>query len=144
MLAMAEERMHRVLRALLDREYRALQREYDVRPADGEQTLVLEGIELPEGWTPQTISVRIELPEHFPQTAPKWRLPGDLRYEGGVPRHLLISGQWLVRGQLGDDIIYWPANWKPQRSRLRYETDLMLADLLTADDPAPAMEDTDA
>ena len=141
---MSENRTHRVLQALLRREYRALQREYDVRPASEDRTIVLENIELPEGWTPETIDIRIDLAEQHPQSPPKWVLPGTLRYDGRVPRHLLNSGQWLVRGQLGDDIIYWPARWDPARSRLRQTTDVMLADLLTADEPVQTMEESDA
>lgn len=131
--------MGRVLTALLNREHRALQREYDVRPVD-KQTIVLENIELPEGWTPRTIDARIELAEHHPESPPKWVLPGEIRHDGRVPRHLLNSGQWLVRGQLGDNIIYWPQNWDGTRHRLKMATDMMLADLLTVDD----MEDADA
>lgn len=140
---MTDDRMHRVLRALLNREYRALQREYEVRPAADTQTIVLENVELPDKWTPRTIDIRINLGEHHPQNPPKWRLPGELRFDGRVPRHLLNSGQWMVRGTLGDDIIYWPASWNPARSSLRQETDVMLADLLTGVEPVD-LEDADA
>ncbi|USZ68533.1 hypothetical protein NGM10_02045 [Halorussus salilacus] len=139
---MTDRRMHRVLRALLHREHRALQREYDVRPAADEQTIVLDAVELPEGWEPRTIDIRIELSEHHPRNPPKWVLPGELRLNGRVPRHILSSGHWLARGQLGDPIIYWPTDWDPARSSLRQETDVMLADLLTAD--APGREASDA
>jgi hypothetical protein len=132
---MTDSRMHRVLRALLHREHRALQRDYDVRPSADQRTIVIEDIELPEGWRPRTIDVRIELSEHHPRNPPKWVLPGELRLHGRVPRHILSSGQWLARGQLGDPIIYWPADWDPAQSSLREETDVMLADLLTADEP---------
>lgn len=140
---MTDNRMQRVLRALLDREYPALQREYEVRPAADTQTIVLENVELPEQWTPRTIDIRIDVAEQHPQSPPKWRLPGELRCDGRIPRHLLNSGQWLVRGTLGDDIIYWPTNWDPARSSLRQETDVMLADLLTAVEPV-SVEDADA
>ena len=141
---MTDERIHRVLEALLQNEYRALQRDYDVRPATDNRTIVLENVELEEGWTPDTIDITIELAEQHPQSPPKWRLPGMLRYNGKVPRHLLTSGQWLVRGHLGDDIVYWPASWNPARSRLGQTTDVMLADLLTVDEPPPFTEDADA
>ena len=138
---MATKRTHRVLGALLRREHRALQREYSVRCVD-ERTIQLEAIELPSGWTPTEITVRIDIPTEYPRAAPHWRFPGIIRYQGRVPRHLLTSGQWLVRGTLGDPFIWWPATWNPHRSTIRGTTDQALADLLTLDERET--EETDA
>lgn len=123
-------RQHPVFTACLAREIRELGRHYRARFDADERTINLDGINLPSGWSPRTITVRVELPAHWPQTAPRLVFPWNLRYEKRVPRHLLNSGQWLVRGgQLGDPFIYWPAQWDPQTSTLNGVIDTALADL---------------
>ena len=124
-----DDKLHPVAPARLDREIRDLEKHYHAWCDAGERVICIDGMTLPEGWSPRPITVRIDLPDHWPQTAPRLVFPWNLRYERRVPRHLLNSGQWLVRGTLGDPFLYWPAEWDRQTSTLRDVIDTALTDL---------------
>ena len=124
-----DDQSHPVASVRLDREVRNLEQRYRTWFDRGERTIVLDEISLPEGWTPQPITVRIDLPDHWPRTAPRLVFPWNLRYKRCVPSYLLNSGQWLVRGTLGDPFIFWPADWDPQTTTLRNVVETALTDL---------------
>jgi hypothetical protein len=112
----------------LEPELAGLDARYSVTYDAADRTVVVEDVGLPPGYTPRTVTVRLTLPAAYPQAAPRAELPWDLRYQGRVPRHLLASGQWLVRGYLGDPLIFFPAVWD-QSDSLRTVVDAVLDDL---------------
>jgi len=121
----------------------ALEHRYTVTYDAGDRTVSVEDLPLPDGYTPPRITVRLRLPAAYPQAAPRAELPWDLRYQGRVPRHLLSSGQWLVRGHLGDPIIFFPT-WN-QHDRLGAVIEAVLEELAdavpAADKPGPGDAD---
>lgn len=116
-------------------ELAALEDQYTVQYEAAEQTVVVEDVAMPQGYTPEVLTVRLCLPAGYPQTAPRAELPWNLRYQGRVPRHLLVSGQWLVRGQLGDPFVFFPTEWD-QGDTLRTVLDAVLDELAAGTDPA--------
>lgn len=117
-------------------EVAALHRRYDsVRYEAAARTVVVEGVAPGSGWTPRTVPVRLRVPAGYPHAAPRLVLPGTLRYRGRVPRTLLVSGQFLVRGQLGNPIYFWP-QWE-QSHTLVDAVDQLLAELAAAADAEP-------
>lgn len=104
----------------------------NVRYDPDDRAVVVE-VELGPGWTPQIVPLRLLIPERYPQAAPRVALPWTLRCHGVVPRHLLISGQYLVRGQLGDKILYYP-EWQPTQTLHRL-VDTLVADLTELCEP---------
>lgn len=129
---MIEERSGQRPRVLVPGDYRGLERRYTVRYDHDDRAVILTDVDLPEDWEPQRIAVAIKLPRHYPDAGPRWEFPGTIRHDGTVPRHLLVAGNWLVRGTLGDPWIYWPPDWNPEASTLVEETDRALSEL-TAD-----------
>lgn len=138
---MLDERVQRLLQLRLPGEYQALQRQYTVSYDPEERLIHLDEIELPDGWAPNVVTVKIKLPPHFPHGGPRWLFPGELRYDGRIPRHLLTKSHWLIRGTLGDPFIYWPPHWNPGRSTVSKETDRALTELVAVDEPGPGRRD---
>jgi hypothetical protein len=112
----------------LESELVGLDQQYTVTYDAADRTVVVADVAVPQGYTPRRVTVRLTLPAGYPQAAPRAELPWDLRYQGRVPRHLLASGQWLVRGYLGDPVIFFPAAWD-QSDSLRTVVDAVLDDL---------------
>lgn len=121
----------------LEIELAALAEDYEVRYDAAERTILVENVALAAGWTPRVVTVEIRFSEHFPATAPRVLFPGLLRCHGVVPHPLLVSGQYLVRGQLGDPIVYYP-QWRPEQSTLKTVVETVLADLAAYCDPETA------
>lgn len=108
-------------------------------PDDG--AIVVE-VELGSSWTPRIVPLRILFSERYPQAAPRVALPWHLRCHGVVPRHMLLSGQYLVRGQLGDNILYYP-KWESTQT-LRRLVDTLVTDLNTLCGPDGPRREVDA
>ncbi|QLG61972.1 hypothetical protein [Halorarum salinum] len=58
------------------------------------QSLQLTGIQLPEGWTPQTIRAQINLSADHPETPPRIILPANIRHNGSLPSTMLENDRW--------------------------------------------------
>lgn len=129
--------------SLVHHELTALERRYPVRYEADQRAVHVDDVELPDGWTPRTVTVTLKLPSTYPQAAPRAVIPGTVRYHGRVPRRLLSSGRWLVRGQLGDPFIYWPP-WDRHTSTLASVVDAMVNDLAAVHEPALTGADDDA
>lgn len=141
---MIDNRSQRRLRVLAPRDYRGLEQQYTVRYDHDDRAVVLGDVDLPDDWEPERIAVVIKLPRHYPDAGPRWEFPGTIRRDGTVPRHLLISGNWLIRGTLGDPWIYWPPQWDAEESDLVNETDRALSELTADCAPEPEVVSDDA
>lgn len=93
----------------LQRELTALERRFEVHHEHADRTITVENVGLPDGFSPRTVTVRIELPEQWPAASPRLKLPWTIRFDDAVPRPWLTSGRWLIRaGHLGDPFVYYP------------------------------------
>lgn len=119
-----------------------LRQDYESVYYDPDDGAIVVEVELGSSWTPRIVPLRILFSERYPQAAPRVALPWTLRCHGVVPRHMLISGQYLVRGQLGDKILYYP-EWQPTQTLHRL-VDTLVADLTRICEPDEPRREVDA
>lgn len=124
---MDDDRLDRVVPSPIRREVATLHQHYSNVRYEADDRVVVLDAELGEGWSPRVVTMRIRIPQGYPRAVPRIVLPWDLRCDGTIPRQMLISGQYLVRGQLGDNILYYPAS--DQAETLKTLVDTVVRDL---------------
>lgn len=126
----------------LRKDVMTLRQHYGSVHYDPDDRAVVVEVELGPGWAPRVVPLRLLIPKRYPQAAPRVALPWTLRCHGVVPRHMLISGRYLVRGQLGDSILYYP-EWQPAQT-LHHLVDTLVADLTRLCEPEEPRREANA
>lgn len=91
-------------------EIHALRQNYRVTHTTNCSVIKLHNFEVPNGWAPSPIVVRLELSNHYPDIPPEISVPADLTYQTVTPKSIKKNpySDW-ARYQL-------PTPWTPEKT----------------------------